>query len=262
MRNHQNPQELKQMKLRGRLKLNFGQLIDHYAVVFFLLLMPLFMAYSLIEIHFTGTYDGVKTEEEIINMAWPWLIPALLFFISQYRKLRLINLPIQYNEAQFKEALKRTAKQFNWKIEIDRSDFLQARRKWDWSLSWGEMITIIKDQNRLYLNSICDPNQRSSIVSFGWNRRNIEGFIQNLEDVKAGKSAPKKADYVEKEWTLKRILVRAIAYPFCLGLIGFGLSMILNPSNARSAGAGVGAILIAGVYLYVDLRLIFKKRKD
>lgn len=256
------PQDITDMKLSGKLKLNFGQLMDHYSILILLLMIPLFMSFSLIEIYITKTYDGIRTGEEIIHMAWPWLLPTLFFYFSQRKRLRFELIELEYTEKQFKEALKRTAKEHNWKIERDSPEILVARRKWNWSFSWGEMITILKDKNRLYLNSICDPDQRSSVTSFGWNKRNIRTFLGHLEAVKAGKRPEKKSEPLEKEWSIKRILTRAIAYPFCLGLIGFGFTQIFNPENSRSTAMGIGALAVAGVYLYTDLRLILTKRAN
>ena len=50
-------------------------------------------------------------------------------------------------------------------------------------LNWGESITIIKTERGILINSICDPNAKTALFSFGWNRRNINTFINCLESV-------------------------------------------------------------------------------
>lgn len=67
---------------------------------------------------------------------------------------------------------------------------------------------------------------------------------------------------VEGEWTLRRTLIRIIAYPFCLFLIVFGIYMVLNSKNSRSLMAGTGAVIIAAIYLFLDLRILIYGDKD
>lgn len=71
----------------------------------------------------------------------------------------------------------------------------------------------------------------------------------------------KPKDINASEWTFKRIIIRFIAYPFCLFIIGLGIYMIINPVNWKSRGAGIGAILIASTYLRADLKILIKNRK-
>jgi len=72
----------------------------------------------------------------------------------------------------------------------------------------------------------------------------------------------KEVDLNEKEWTLKKILIRLIVYPFCLFMVWAGVSMILRPMNWRSRFAGVGLIYFGIYYLYIDIKIILKKTKQ
>src|SRR5690606_8683166 len=119
------------------------------------------------------------------------------------------------------------------------------------------------DRDRLLLNSICDPNQWSSITSYGWNKRNINSFLKNLADVKAGVPVQERIKLPEKEWSLKRIVIRIFAYPFSLFLIILGGYLIVSPVNPVTPLAGLGTMTVAGIYLYSDVRMIItnKRRK-
>ncbi|MGY5850919.1 hypothetical protein [Salegentibacter sp. F14] len=59
-----------------------------------------------------------------------------------------------------------------------------------------------------------------------------------------------------KEWTLAKILLRVILYPFCLGLIYISITMILPSDKPFYALLGIGVGLS---YLVADLRISFKK---
>lgn len=39
--------------------------------------------------------------------------------------------------------------------------------------SWGEQIFVVFDKGQVWINSICDLNQRAFITSFGWTKKNI-----------------------------------------------------------------------------------------
>ena len=255
-----NKEWIEIMKQTKRLKLNRWQILDHYFIVIFILIIPIFTLFSLFEIYVTDSYDGVRTANELISTSFPWLIPAIVFYFLQKRRLRFREVKVEYSDQEFQGAIERTAKEYEWKIELNNKKIFRAYRPWNWTGSWGEMITIIKDTDRLLLNSICDPNKTSSVASFGWNKRNIDTFLKNLVDVKKDIPVQEKIEKPEKAWTFKKVVIRLLAYPFCLFLIGFGVYMIFNPVNWKSQGAGIGAIIIASIYLYFDLKVILKNK--
>jgi hypothetical protein len=124
------------------------------------------------------------------------------------------------------------------------------------------MVTIIKDKDCLLLNSICNPDSMSSVASYGWNRKNIRTFLKNLTDVLNNKPAEIKIEKVTNEWSVKRIVIRLFAYPFCIFLILFGVYMVLQPLTIRSIIAGLGAMMIAIIYLYSDLKILTTKNEN
>lgn len=255
-----NKEQIDIMKRSKRLKLSRWQTLDHFFIVILILLIPGFTLFSLFEIYVTDTYDGVRTAEELISTACPWIVPAVVFYLIQKRRLRFREVKVEYTEQEFQEAIERTAKEYEWQIEFNDNKIFRAYRPWNWTGSWGEMITIIKDKDRLLLNSICDPNKWSSVASFGWNKRNIDTFLKNLVDVKKDIPVLEKKERPIKEWTFKKIIIRLFAYPFCLFLIGFGVYMIFNPVNWKSQAVGIGSMTIASIYLYMDLKMIMKNK--
>lgn len=251
------------MKQTKRLKLSRWQTLEHYFVVILFLFISCFPLFSLFEIYITKTYDGVRSANELITAALPMVVLAIVLYFIQKRRLRFREIRIEYTDQEFKEALQRTASEYKWNIKRHNTNVCRAYRSSDWTGSWGEMITIIKDKDRVLLNSICDPNQWSSITSYGWNKRNINIFLKNLVDVKADVPVQERFEKPEKEWSLKRIVIRIFAYPFCFFLIILGGYMIVSPVNPVTPLAGLGAMTVAGIYLYSDVKMIMtnKRRK-
>lgn len=242
-----------------RLKLTTLQTLTHYGIVLFMLFIASLTVWSLIEIYFTETYNGVRTADELIKSSLPFLGFAIIFAIIQYRRLNFQEFQVSYTDEQFQEAIKRTVNDLKWKIESNNKTFFRAFRPWNLTGSWGEMVTIIKDKDQLLINSICDPNHMSSVVSYGWNKRNTKTFLKNLSDVLEDKPKKIKIEKVENEWTAQRIIIRLFAYPFCILLIVFGAYMVIKPLTIRTTFAGLGTIIIASIYLYSDIKILTTK---
>lgn len=250
------------MTKNKRMKLTPAHTLDHYLIVLFLLIPFQFPAWSLIEIAVTGTYSGRQTTEEIASVALIFLVCIFFSFLVQYRRLLFKKITLTYSDEQFQEAVERTVKDLKWHIDLNNEAFFRAHRSWDWSSSWGEMVTIIKGKNFLLVNSICNPDARSSITSWGWNRKNIHTFLEHLTDVLNKQPAKIKIARVTKEWSLKQIGMRLFAYPFCFFLIAMGVYVIFQPSSFRSTIAIFVSMTLAIVYLYTDLKILITKKQN
>lgn len=248
------------MKKNKRLKLSTVQTLTHYGVVLLALFIVSLTSCSLIEIYVTDTYTGVRTSGELIKVSWPFFLLAIIFAVIQYRRLKFKEINITYTEEQFQEAVKRTVDELEWRIDKNNKDLFRAIRPWNWTGSWGEMVTIIKEKDKLLVNSICDPDSMSSIGSYGWNRKNITTFLKNLDDVINNIPLEIKPEKEIKEWSLGSIARRLFAYPFCIFLIVFGVYMLLEPLTFRTIIAGLGVIAIASIYLYSDIKILTTKK--
>ncbi len=172
---------IKEMIKSHRISLSNYQIFWHFSILLFLFVGPLFATWSLIEYYILNSYTGVRKPIEIID-GYLFLIPMLFFYFYQKRKLKLKEFKLKVSNQTFKDAFEKTALELNWNVEINKPTFFRAHRDWNWSDSWGELITIIKDGDRILINSICDPNAIFiSVVSYGWNKRNVKTFIKNLE---------------------------------------------------------------------------------
>ena len=121
---------------------------------------------------------------------------------------------------------------------------------------WGEMITIISRGNYILINSICSPDKWPTITSYGKNRKYVSVFLQNLNNVINGVEFVHKAETIENELSLKRMIFRIIMYPICLLLIIAGFAMIYSHITPRNALAGIGLIAFAIIIFYSDIKLL------
>ena len=167
------------MKETNRLKLSNWQLFWHYSIILFILIIPLMNLYSIYQIEVTESYTGIWSVQEHLNFGLPWLIPALIFAIIQYRRLNFKRLKKHLTPEEFKYFVVQTGQKMNWNFINLTKDYAVAISRFNWA-SWGERITIIRKDNELLINSICDPDNRHSVSSWGRNKKNINAFKKRI----------------------------------------------------------------------------------
>jgi hypothetical protein len=252
---------INKMKSQKRLFLNLKQNFNHYSVVLFLLARPIYFIPSIFKIIVLKDLSGSLSLQELLEPSLIFLFLAVLFAILQYRRLNFKEIKITYTNVQFKEALTRTVSEINWKIINNNKDILIAYRPNDWkSGSWGEMITIVKEDDCLLMNSICAPDAWPSVISFGNNLRNLKVFLKNLIDIIQQIPVTEKAEPTINNWSFKEIILRVFLYPFCIFLIFIGFYMVFNRTTIISSIAGIGAITASAFYFYSDFRFYWKNR--
>ena len=170
------------MKESNRLKLSNWQLFWHFLVVPFILIIPILNLYSVFEIEVTGTYNGVRSTQEHLSVGLPWLILAVIFGIIQYRRLNFRQLDTKLTAEEFKAIVVEAGQEMNWNFINLTKDYAIAVTGFNWA-SWGERITIIRKENEILINSICDPDNRPSVSSWGQNKKNINAFEKRIKPV-------------------------------------------------------------------------------
>lgn len=170
---------IQRMKETETLVLTKGQLFWHYCILGFFFIPPIMNVFDVITYYVTKTYTGVRTLDEMTKWSYLPLIPAIAFYYIQKRRLKFKVINIAVNTDSFIGAALKTAKDLEWEIVERKSNLIVAKSGFSWK-SWGEHITIIKDKERVLFNSICDPDNRPSIASWGMNKVNYKTFEHHL----------------------------------------------------------------------------------
>lgn len=159
---------------------NWGKITHYGIVVFFLFIASLQVLFYLVAF-FNGSSNDVVGFRIII-----FLIPLILGFLF-YRlqknrlKFKMIETNLTRNELDV--IIKNVATELKWNIISDSKKIVEAKTFPSFfSGSWGEQITILFDDNRILINSICDLDQKSSITSMGRNKRNINKLSEAIEN--------------------------------------------------------------------------------
>jgi hypothetical protein len=162
-----------------KLLLSKWQLFWHYFLGLIPLSVGIMNIYWLIETQNSGNYSGIRTEKEIITSIAIWFVLALLVFIIKKRRLNFVRIDISLNETEFKEKLLAIAEKENWNLTNNTKNFAKFYNGSGWT--WGLKMTILRFENYLLVNSICDPEMKTCISIFNENERNTKQLIKNLK---------------------------------------------------------------------------------
>jgi hypothetical protein len=101
------------------------------------------------------------------------IIFSYLFFLSQKQKLKFIQIDMAFTSTEVFYIFHKIALENGWAITQHTHNIIIAKTPFSFkSGSWGEQVTLLIDKDKIYLNSICDPEKPSSVVSYGSNKRN------------------------------------------------------------------------------------------
>ena len=130
--------------------------------------------FFILQMSFAESYTGVRSMSDFIRLGTIGLILILIFGIWQYSKLKFKVVEISMSEYDLNQILKECSRQLEWNIVSNQNNVIIFTRS-NFSL-WGERITIVKFENKILINSICDPSAMLAITSLGRNSENVRVF--------------------------------------------------------------------------------------
>lgn len=164
------------------LQLSKWQWFWHFSVVPLLMIVPVVTTFNLAKDLLSGSYVYKTYQSELFLYGYIWVLPAIGFYFLQLKRLRFTTIIITVDKDVFQHAVRETAKELGWRILKKTNTLIVAQSEFSWR-SWGELITIIREKDRILFNSICDPENRPSIASYGMNRLNRKVFEQYLRQI-------------------------------------------------------------------------------
>ncbi|MCW4470001.1 hypothetical protein OGH69_13565 [Flavobacterium sp. MFBS3-15] len=179
-------QKLKKCIDSGRLQLRRGEAIQHYLIVIAL------AGFSILGIYIMfSAKDEDQFERSVIFFIISCLI-GLLFLFIQYRRLRFVMIETELSQDEIAEVINKVAMRLNWKQTSKGKNYYTASTPTSFLQgSWGEQITILLNDKKVYINSICDLKKQSSVTAFGRNRKNVITFKRELNLIEMVKKTAK-----------------------------------------------------------------------
>ena len=162
----------------NELFLNKQQKRKHFTPAFAPLVLMVFAIVILIS-------PGNKTSQLYFVVFASIVIIGLIIFLLyrlQKRRLQFLSVQTSKSQKQLIKIIKKVGKELEWHFEVmDKNYVFASTRPGFSSGSWGEQITIVLADNQVLVNSICDLEKQTSLVSMGRNRKNMETLIDAIK---------------------------------------------------------------------------------
>lgn len=157
--------------------LNRGQAIGHYLFVFIFLLPPTICTIYLL----LDSFKPYNTQNDFsLATAYVSLLSAFYFYIIQSKQLKFKCLPLTIESTIFEQAILDITQKLKWKLHKSKNGLYILKSGIEFK-TWGQLITILWNKDKIFFNSINDPDKKPSITSFGKNRTNENSFEQLLK---------------------------------------------------------------------------------
>ena len=170
--------QIEEMKRNRVLVLTKAETFWHYSIVPFLLITPLYTSIQVFRKYVLHNYHG-RPIENLISIGYIWIVPAILFYFLQKHRLRFKEIPIALSGKEFYKIVGKVAEAFKWVVVYRSTNIMVLESGQSWK-SWGERITILKDDGLILFNSICDPGNKPSALAWGVNKENRERFEEEI----------------------------------------------------------------------------------
>jgi|GEM_PF-137232 len=136
---------------------------------------------------------------DVEGLLWLGLVPiplAYILFRGQRRKLDFQSMPTVLDKQGIYDRIYNLSVKYDWDVDHYGEDCIVAHTNPSFlSMSWGEQLFIVFDKGQIWVNSVNDLNKRTSICSFGSNKRNIRRIKEALDcDVQEGHPFVKRED--------------------------------------------------------------------
>lgn len=141
------------------------------------------MLYAAMFISISGVMH-YSSNIDVEGLLWLGIIPALLAFIlyrHQRHKLDFQSIPTSLDKQAIYDQIYKLSVTYDWDVDHYGDDCIVAHTNPSlWSMTWGEQIFVVFDKGQVWVNSVNDLNKRTSICSFGHNKRNIRRIREAL----------------------------------------------------------------------------------
>lgn len=166
---------------RNELILTSSNKFTHYGIVVRIIIIPLVgLTFCFVDL-INGTLKRFTSD-----MFWLIIVSSafgLIFYRLQKNRLKFRIVETTLNREELHNIIQQVAKDLKWTIITSKNRIVEAKTFPSFlSGSWGEQITILFDNNRVLVNSICDLEKPSSVVSMGRNKRNLNTLIEKIEN--------------------------------------------------------------------------------
>lgn len=249
------------MKSAERIKLTKGEWFNHFGISIYLLIPVLMLGYFAI----TG-----QNSSRLIYPALIFLGASIFFYWLNSNRLFFQEYKAEMTDEQFERTIKITAKELNWQIVKLKGSYAEAFRYREAFGNGGEKITVKKTVDKVFINSMGNPELFRKGYSRKRNKENLNSFLINAADILKGKEVEKivaekqvkkeEEFWEESEWTIGNILMRLVGYGMTAIFLLIGILFIYERKWRGIIPIGL-SLAISFTYIKNDIQIIREKNR-
>lgn len=264
------------MEKRRKIELTTIERLKHFKLplIFVIIFLLLSITYLL-------NFENSKFNFFLI-CALSFFSIGLYSFLKQNEKLFFFSFTTSTTDYNFKKLIEGVTMELDCtRISVSKNKARIFRRQ-D-VLNGGEDIFIIKEGNRIFINSIRSLKFASSNYSKRRNKENIITVLRNIENIIKGKNLNEQIRirkekkeiefWNQNEWTFKKILMRLIMYPFTISVLAMFFFLLARICSdivnftinywliIESMYCLIYLAIIAKLFIVADIKILFTKRQ-
>ena len=164
---------------KNEVKLTIWEKLNHYGIVIFQLIIE-----GLYLIGFVRDHENKPLKSSDGLFIGVFVILILILFLT-YKLLRhrlaFNSIETSLKRTELNEIIRKVGIEHKWILLTVNENCIVAKTKPGYFPFWqGERITILFDQNKVFINSICDPVRTNRLLSLGQNRRNVNTLMDKI----------------------------------------------------------------------------------
>ena len=165
---------------KNEVKLTIWEKLNHYGIVVFQLIVAVLYLTGFIRDHVNKTINS--TDEIYIAGLIVLIFISFLTYKLLRHRLTFNTIETGLKRSELNDIIRKAGIEHKWiLVNVNEYSIVARTNPGYFPVSRGERITIIFEQNKVFINSISDPVRTSRFLSMGQNKRNVNRLMEVIK---------------------------------------------------------------------------------
>ena len=172
-------EEIRNSIEKNEVKLTIWEKLNHYGIVGLQSIIIGLYLYGFVRDHWNKTLNS--SDNLLIGVFTILILIPILTYILLRHRLQFKSIETGLKRSELNDIIRETGIKHKWTLlTVNEYCIVAKTNPRYFPVNRGERITIIFEQKRVYINSICDPVKSSPFFTFGQNRSNVNRLMEGI----------------------------------------------------------------------------------